>query len=180
MKNIKTSYIIVAVILLFVGGIVWSNSLKKGQVSETIEGVKQYTRTERGHVQGAVSYEENPPVGGKHSQTWVACNGNVYDTSVPNEQAVHALEHGAVWISYQPTLSAEQIDALKKKVRGYTFMSPLAEQGAPVILTAWNNQLSLQSADDPRVDQFLGKFRQGPQTPEPGATCNAVPGGMQG
>ncbi len=177
MKNILI--IAGAAILLLVGGVWWSNSLKNKQLSETIEGVKQYTQTERDHVQGEVVYEENPPVGGKHSQTWVACNGNVYDKSVPNEQAVHALEHGAVWISYQPTLSSEQIDALRKKVRGYTFMSPLAEQNAPVVLTAWNNQLSLQSVDDPRIDKFLAKFRQGPQTPEPGATCNPVPGGMQ-
>lgn len=178
MKNI----LIIAgvIVFLLVGGVRWSNSLKNKQVAAQIEGIKQYTRTERDHVTDAVAYEENPPVGGRHSQTWVACNGNVYDTAVPNEQAVHALEHGAVWISYQPTLPAQQIQALKKKVRGYTFMSPYAEQDAPVVLTAWNNQLSLQSADDLRVDQFLAKFRQGPQTPEPGATCNAVPGGMQG
>jgi len=178
MKNI---FIIAgAVFLLLVGGVWWSNSLKSKQLLVTINDVKQYTRSERDHVQGTVVYEENPPVGGKHAQVWAACNGNVYKEALPKEQAVHSLEHGAVWITYQPNLAADQIAALEKKVRGYTFMSPLAEQGAPVVLTAWNNQLSLQSADDPRVDQFLAKFRQGPQTPEPGATCNAVPGGMQG
>ena len=46
------------------------------------------------------------------------------------------------------------------------------------MLTAWGVQLSLDSADDERIDQFLASFRQGPQTPEPGATCNAIPGGM--
>lgn len=177
----KTILIIVgAVILLLVGGVWWSNSLKEKQTAVQIEGIKQYERTERDHVTGTVAYEENPPVGGKHAQVWAACNGNVYTEPIPNEQAVHSLEHGAVWITYQPNLGSEQVDALKKKVRGYTLMSPLTEQTSPVILTAWNNQLSLQSADDPRVDQFLAKFRQGPQTPEPGATCNAVPGGMQG
>ena len=178
MKNILI--IIGAVVLLLVGGVWWSNSLKSKQVAVEIDGIKQYTRTERDHVAGEVVYEENPPVGGKHAQVWAACNGNVYKESIAEEQAVHSLEHGAVWITYQPSLTPDQVAALEKKVRGYTLMSPLAEQGAPVILTAWNNQLSLQSVDDPRVDQFLAKFRQGPQTPEPGATCNAVPGGMQG
>lgn len=178
MKNILI--IIGAVVLLLVGGVWWSNSLKSKQTAVEIEGIKQYTRTERDHVAEVVAYEENPPVGGKHAQVWAACNGNVYKEPIAKEQAVHSLEHGAVWITYQPSLTPDQIAALEKKVRGYTLMSPLAEQGAPVILTAWNNQLLLQSADDPRVDQFLAKFRQGPQTPEPGATCNAVPGGMQG
>ena len=167
-----------AAILLLVGGVWWSNSLKNQQLAEGIEGIEQYTRTDRAHVQGEVAYEEMPPVGGKHANVWAACNGNVYDEPVVKEQAVHSLEHGAVWITYQPSLEGSQIDALKSKVRGYTFMSPLADQTAPIVLTAWGNQLSLQSADDPRIDQFLQKFRQGPQTPEPGATCNAVPGGM--
>ena len=55
-------------------------------------------------------------------------------------------------------------------------MSPYPEQASPIMLSAWGVQLAVDSADDPRVDQFLAKFRQGPQTPEPGATCNAVPG----
>lgn len=172
--------IVLVGILFIAGGLWWSNNLKSEQVAVEIDGINQYTRTERDHVAGAVAYEENPPVGGKHAQAWAACNGNTYKEPVAKEQAVHSLEHGAVWITYQPSLAADQIATLGKKVRGYTLMSPLAEQGAPVILTAWNNQLSLQSANDPRIDQFLAKFRQGPQTPEPGATCNAVPGGMQG
>ncbi|MBY0539206.1 DUF3105 domain-containing protein [Patescibacteria group bacterium] len=178
MKNIKTSYAIIAVFVLLVGGIWLSNGFKKEQTSGVIEGLKQYTLTEREHVQGEVAYAENPPVGGKHAQVWVACNGNVYDKPVIKEQAVHALEHGAVWITYQPTLSTEQIEMLKKKVRGYTFLSPLAEQNTPIVLTAWNNQLFLESEKDPRIDLFINKFRQGPQTPEPGATCSSVPGGM--
>ena len=58
-------------------------------------------------------------------------------------------------------------------------MSPYPEQESPIMLTAWGVQLPIDDADDPRIDQFLAKFRQGPQTPEPGATCNAIPGGMQ-
>lgn len=176
MKNILI--IAGAVILLLVGGVWWSNSLKNQQLAEGIEGIEQYTRTDRSHVQGEVAYEKTPPVGGRHANVWAACNGNIYDEPVIKEQAVHSLEHGAVWITYQPSLEGGQVDVLKSKVRGYTFMSPLTEQDAPIILTAWGVQLSLQSVDDPRIDQFLRKFRQGPQTPEPGATCNAVPGGM--
>lgn len=165
-------------ILLLVGGVWWSNSLKNQQLSAGIEGLQQFTRTDRAHVQGEVAYDEMPPVGGRHNPVWAACNGNVYDEPVINEQAVHSLEHGAVWITYSPDLPKDQIELLKDKVRGYTLMSPFPGQTSPIMLTAWGNQLALASVDDSRIDTFLRKFRQGAQTPEPGATCNAVPGGM--
>ena len=175
MKNILTLGVIV--ILIFVGGVWWSKSLKNQQVSKIIDGVKVYTYTDRAHVIGPVVYEETPPVGGKHNSVWVSCDGNFYDKPVLKEQAVHSLEHGAVWITYKSSLSSDEISKLKEKLRGYTFMSPYDEQDSDITLTAWNNQLKLESADDPRIEQFLKKFKQGPQTPEPGATCNATLGG---
>jgi hypothetical protein len=39
------------------------------------------------------------------------------------------------------------------------------------MLSAWGHQLSVNTAADPRVDQFLTKYVQGAQTPEPGAAC---------
>lgn len=177
MKNV----IIIAVVavLILVGGTWWSKSIQSKRISQEIEGVEQYARTDRSHVNGDVTYDENPPAGGPHAPVWLGCNGNIYDEPVVEEQAVHSLEHGAVWITYQPSLPQDQIETLKDKMRGYTFMSPLPEQNAPIILTAWGYQLSLESADDPRVDQFLQKFRQGSQTPEPGASCNAPVGAMR-
>ncbi|MBI2617871.1 DUF3105 domain-containing protein [Candidatus Kaiserbacteria bacterium] len=169
----------VVAILLLIGGVWWSNSLKQKAISTEIEGVQTYTETNRGHVQGGIVYDEIPPVGGAHSPVWAACNGNIYNEPIPNGQAVHSLEHGAVWITYKPDIGADSIASLEDKVRGYTFMSPLPEQEFPITLTAWGVQLSLDSSDDPRIDQFLKKFRQGPQTPEPGATCSPVPGGVR-
>ena len=141
-------------IVLIVGGSWWSNTSKQKDFEQEI-------------------------VGGNHHPVWLSCNGDIYDEPVVEENAVHSLEHGAVWITYQPELAAEQIETLKGKVKGYSFMSPYPEQESPIMLTAWGVQLPLDAADDERVDQFLTKFRQGPQTPEPGATCNAIPGGMQ-
>ena len=99
----------------------------------------------------------------------------MYDEPVRNENAVHALEHGAVWITYTDGVSQDDIDALEAKVEGqpYSFMSPYPDQESPIVLTAWGVQLGIDGADDPRVDEFLTTYRSGPQTPEPGATCEA-------
>ncbi|MFI6012195.1 DUF3105 domain-containing protein [Streptomyces sp. NPDC051243] len=54
----------------------------------------------RNHVQTAVEYPMNPPVGGDHNKAWMTCDGTVYNKPIANENAVHSLEHGAVWVTY--------------------------------------------------------------------------------
>lgn len=169
-----------ALVFLSVVFLVWSSVFgPRSTPAQPIAGVQHYTHPDRSHTTEKVTYSETPPTGGNHAPVWVACTGNAYDTPVPNEQAVHSLEHGAVWITYQPTIGNTAIAALKKRLRSYSFMSPFPDQKSPIVLTAWNNQLSLDSADDPRIDRFLKQFVLGAQTPEPGASCNAVSGGMQ-
>jgi len=124
------------------------------------------------HTTDPVTYEQNPPMGGPHNPTWLNCG--VYDAPVPNENAVHSMEHGAVWITYQPDLATDQVDELKDAVadESYTVLSPYEALPSPIVLSAWNNQLAVDTADDPRIDAFLARFVQGAQTPEPGALCS--------
>jgi hypothetical protein len=143
-----------------------------------IEGVQTYGDLTRDHTDDDVAYPQSPPVGGDHDNEWVDCTGTVYSEEVPNGKAVHALEHGAVWVTYTDDVSPDDVEALAAKVDGqpYSFMSPYADQDSPITLTAWGVQLGLDDASDRRIDEFFGTYRSGPQTPEPGATCEA--GGM--
>ncbi|CAN5195788.1 hypothetical protein BH24ACT10_BH24ACT10_07560 [soil metagenome] len=138
-----------------------------------IEGV-QVADTEdlgRGHVAGAVEYESVPPNGGDHNTVPQSCA--VYDEPIPSEHAVHSLEHGAVWITYNDELPDDQVEELASKVEGdpYGLMSPVLEQESPIVLTAWGRTLELDSADDGRIDDFIEGYASGPQTPERGAAC---------
>ncbi|MFC8515729.1 DUF3105 domain-containing protein [Streptomyces sp. NPDC057257] len=137
-------------------------------------GVRTWTgKLSRNHVQGTVSYPMHPPVGGNHNQVWLNCNGNVYTKAVHDENAVHALEHGAVWVTYTDKAKKSDVDTLAAKVRQtpYSLMSPYANQTSPIELSAWGHQLSVTSADDPKVAKFFETYVQGDQTPEPGASC---------
>ncbi|GAA0275843.1 DUF3105 domain-containing protein [Streptomyces polychromogenes] len=127
----------------------------------------------RNHVETPVTYEMNPPVGGDHNPRWMNCNGDVYKNPVPEVNAVHSLEHGAVWVTYNDKAAKADVDALAGKVgkTPYTLMSPDKEQAGAIMLSAWGKQLTVDKADDPRVAQFFTKYVQGPQTPEPGAAC---------
>lgn len=167
-----------ALVVVCAGGITFA-ALNKGAGDPAdpsnidIAGVQTYDNLARDHTQGNVDYEQQPPVGGPHNPVWLDCMGTVYDKPVPNENAVHSLEHGAVWITYQPGLPDDQRQALAKQVEGqpYTLMSPYPEQQSPVVLSAWGHQLKLDSADDGRIEEFMRAYVQGPQTPEPGASC---------
>jgi hypothetical protein len=170
--------VLVVLVIVAVVGVWWAVKVGSGDDSlssnAAIEGVKTYDNLSRGHTTEPVDYPQTPPVGGDHNPQWLDCTGTIYDAPVQNENAVHALEHGAVWITYEPSRSRADVDELKSHIDGsYIFMSPYQDQGAPVALTAWGEQLKLQSATDPRIDEFITEYRQGPQTPEPEAPCAA-------
>ena len=128
----------------------------------------------RNHVPGAVDYETLPPPGGDHNGVPQTCD--VYTEAIAPEHAVHSLEHGAVWVTYNDSASEDDVAALEDEVQGdpYRLMSPLPEQDSPIVLTAWGRTLEVDSADDERVDQFLRAYTNGPQTPERGAACVGV------
>ncbi len=122
-----------------------------------------------------VAYNRFPPVGGPHDGTWANCNGVVYPTAVRNENMVHTLEHGAVWIAYNPdTISPADLTTLTGLVEGQPFLSlaPYPGLDSTISLQAWAHQLKLDSASDPRVQQFITALRQNRWVyPETGATC---------
>lgn len=145
---------------------------QQGKSAGTIQGVQAFPNQERGHTDGPVKYDQIPPVGGVHSAAWQNCG--VYTQPVPNENAVHSLEHGAVWITYQPGLPQDELKKLQELTRqsGYRLLSPYPDLPSPIVLSAWGYQLRVDKADDPRIQQFLKKYEQNPQGPEPGASCS--------
>jgi hypothetical protein len=139
-----------------------------------IEGVKTWDKLSRNHVQTPVTYPQTPPVGGDHNPVWLNCMGTVYDKPQQNENAVHSLEHGAVWVTYNAKATPDDIKTLSDRVKKtpYSLMSPYPTEPGTITLTAWGTQLIVDKADDPRVAQFFTKYVQGPQTQEPGASCS--------
>jgi hypothetical protein len=162
---------VAAVILIGAGVLIYSQMQQQG-ASGPPEGTLSYTYTGAQHSNDPVTYTENPPVGGVHNPTWQNCG--YYPAPVPNENAVHSLEHGAIWITYQPDLPQDQVDILKNlaESQSYILVSPMDGIPTPVVASAWNQQIQLESATDPKLDQFIRAFRLGQgNAPEPGAAC---------
>ena len=170
----KTYLIVGAIIVLFVGGFIALAVIDARQQSTSGApgDVKTYDVGPAGqHTSTNVDYDHSPPAGGPHDPVWQNCG--YYDKPVRDENAVHSLEHGAVWITYSPDLPQDQIQELRTIAQGrsYILVSPYPGLDSPVVATAWGKQVALDGAGDPGLESFIKAYRIGPQTPEPGALC---------
>lgn len=134
-------------------------------------GVQAFEITERTHVDTTVDYPQAPPVGGNHSSKWQNCG--YYSEPIAPENAVHSLEHGAVWITYRPDLAEEQIESLSNLAQSqdHLLVSPYAGLKSPVVVSSWGRQMELPSSTDPRLQRFIETFRQSKLAPESGGPC---------
>lgn len=142
------------------------------RTEKSLAAVKSYNYKGSQHTYDTVKYAENPPVGGEHNFYWQNCG--VYDKPIHNEHGVHALEHGAVWITYRPDLPAADVAKLKTLASAdYMLLSPYPDLPSKIVASSWNNQLALTSVDDPRLAEYIRKYKQNPTyTPEFGAACD--------
>jgi hypothetical protein len=170
-----------AILVLAVGGVAaWLFIPRKGSYApggsgDLIAGVETY-RNLPGHTESPVTYPQTPPAGGEHHPTWLNCG--IYNEPVPNVYAVHSMEHGAVWVTYDRNLSADALAALRDHLPStYVVLSPYGGLPAPIVLSAWNAQLRLESPDDPRLPRFFEEYWRNQNVPEPGAPCT---GGSDG
>ncbi|WP_136520473.1 DUF3105 domain-containing protein [Cellulomonas telluris] len=147
-------------------------SALEAQAAADIEGVESFDGLVFDHVEGSVDYAQNPPAGGAHNAVWQNCG--VYDAPVVDEHAVHSLEHGAVWLTYDPDLPTDQVALLEQHAadQSYVLVSPYEGLPSPVVATAWGRQLQLAAADDDRIDVFVRKYLLNPELPEAGALCS--------
>jgi len=138
------------------------------------ERLQLYPDLEATHTESRVSYDQTPPVGGPHNPAWLNCG--VYDEEQQDENAVHALEHGAVWITYDPaTTSEDEIAALVDVAPDtYTIVSPYPGIGDAFAISAWGAQLRFTDPEDPAVTDFLTQFWRSADSPEPSAPCTGA------
>ena len=161
---------VVAAIVAFAAVVVLDVREQAGNTAPN--GVRSFSNLSRSHTEEPVDYPQTPPVGGPHNSVWQNCG--FYSKPVRNENAVHSMEHGAVWITYRPDLPGGQVEMLRDLAQSndYVLVSPYPDLPSPVVASAWGKQLRLDSADDSRLEQFVSAYSQGPQTPEPGAACS--------
>lgn len=139
-------------------------------------GTQVFAETNHTHVSGPVKSNRNPPAGGPHSAVWLNCG--FYAKPVPNQNAVHSLEHGAVWVTYRPDLAASELTLLRQVAESlydgperYVILSPYPGLPAPIVASAWGAQLHVDNVSNPALVSFIRHFEHGDQGGEPNGYC---------
>ncbi|MBI4127746.1 MAG: DUF3105 domain-containing protein [Parcubacteria group bacterium] len=123
----------------------------------------------REHIQNGTvfeGYNSNPPTSGPHYPQ--PANAGFYDKELPDEQLVHNLEHGHVWIAYRPSLSQEVVGAIRKFAGGNVIVTPRSKNDADIALAAWGRldafNLEEGKIDTQRIRDFILRYRsRGPE-----------------
>ena len=155
-----------------------SEETSGSSAQQAVPGAQAVSPLTREHREGNLSYPDVPPAGGDHAATWQNCG--IYSTQVKLQQAVHSLEHGAVWITYKPDLDPAQVSRLRDLGRGNPFVLvapyPFGALDQPVAVVAWGFRLIPNGADDPRIAAFIKAYAKNPKGPEPSAPCTGGDG----
>jgi len=123
--------------------------------------------TGRNHVDGPVTYGENPPSGGNHSPSPSPAGDFPAERAPADNQVVHSLEHGYVAIWYKPDLPAADLDGLRgvySRNRSDVLLIPREALPGPVAATAWHQRVLCDQLDTESVETFVKFFaNKGPE-----------------
>lgn len=113
---------------------------------------------------------EPPSIGPHFSQPWPV---GVYDDQAPDGNAVHALEHGVVWFSYNPELISEDLLEVLRDVAGDfrrdVILSPRPQNDSAIYAVSWGRVLKIDGTaggEEQLLRDFVETNRN--RSPEPG------------
>lgn len=126
----------------------------------------------REHVKNKDYDGDQPPTSGPHASplAW-----GVYKTEIRDDQVIHNMEHGGVYISYQPNLPKDQIEKLKKLLSQpfsdpkfqpkKIVLAPRAANESPIVLSSWLRSETLIAYDQKKIEDYV--TRNLGKSPEP-------------
>ena len=150
--------------LLVIAGIVWlivtpGKTRKKLGESFAIQG-QEHIDIGASHI----AYNSNPPTSGPHYAE--PAKWGVYDKELADEQLVHNLEHGGIWISYTGIDDATKV-SLEKFAQSHIkiIVEPRAKNDAKIVFASWGRLQKFQSYDEQSMLAFIVANTN--QAPEP-------------
>lgn len=113
-----------------------------------------------------VQYNSNPPTSGPHYSEWAA--EKFYDKEIPDGHMVHNLEHGDIWISYNPRISADIKEQLKKFAGAKVVITARSKNDSDIAVAAWIrlDTFNIENGvlDKTRISDFIKRYaNRGPE-----------------
>ena len=127
-----------------------------------------YDIQSRDHIENGAShpaYNSNPPTSGWHYAS--PADWGIYTQVIPDETAIHNLEHGGVWISYNNEVddaTIKQLDDIAGQYPTHVILTPRPDDDSPIAVAAWGRLLKLDTVDSGQINNFIARYRfQGPE-----------------
>ena len=115
-----------------------------------------------------------PPVGGPHLAVWL--NPGISAEPVSDGNAVHSLEHGMIWFSYNPDLVSDaDLEGLREIAEDFdndVVLSPRPDNAMAIAAVSWGRLLQLEALDEDLLRDFVTTNRN--RSPEPGDRARGI------
>ncbi|MBI2355878.1 MAG: DUF3105 domain-containing protein [Candidatus Doudnabacteria bacterium] len=100
-------------------------------------------------------YNSNPPTSGPHYAE--PANWGVYQQVLPDEQVIHNLEHGGIWISYKDidSQTKDELETIGRQYYGAVVVSPRPHDDAKISLASWGRLEKLDSFNRDEIINFI-------------------------
>ncbi|OGI95759.1 hypothetical protein A2917_00375 [Candidatus Nomurabacteria bacterium RIFCSPLOWO2_01_FULL_42_17] len=172
----KKFIIILIIAFVSIGLIIWLTSIQDakyvnyrvGKNVQNLESIGQeFENQGQVHIKNGEShpsYNSNPPTSGWHYV--LPANWGVYGRPLADEQAIHNLEHGGIWITYKDIDSdtKENLEKITKANGGNIILSPRDANDSKIVLASWTRLEKLDSYDEAKILEFILRNRgKGPE-----------------
>ncbi|MBI2100879.1 MAG: DUF3105 domain-containing protein [Candidatus Vogelbacteria bacterium] len=176
MKN-KWLTIIIVIILVALGGW-WFVREVQERIPAVADQSTAYPELGRDHIPVGAEhppYNSNPPSSGWHYAETAKLGFYAVDEPSPaDENLIHNIEHGEIWIAYRPTIPEPIQEALKQfAAESLVIITPRSANDTDIALVAWGrvDKWDLEPAgalDEQRIRDFITRWRnRGPEKVSP-------------
>lgn len=115
-------------------------------------------------------YSSNPPSSGSHNGTPARAGFYDVDEALLDEQVVHNLEHGDIWIAYKPSITETDRNMLRKFAAAKVIVTPREANDFDVSLVAWERVDGFdlegleEGVSESRIRDFITRYKnKGPE-----------------
>jgi hypothetical protein len=112
----------------------------------------------------SVSYNTNPPTSGSH---WAnPADWRFNDKELPDEQLVHNIEHGGIWITYKDLdeVSINKLKSIAKNNSNSVVITKREENDDPIVIASWGRMIRLSEVDEAMIQKYIDTYIN--QSPE--------------
>jgi hypothetical protein len=173
-KKTRNITIVVVLVVLSVVGYLQLTKKSPEEIAfeQEVEEVSLDGKVEEFEIEGAnhigaeqtTTYNTNPPTSGSH---WASPAGwGFNDKELPDEQLVHNIEHGGIWITYKD-LDEESINRLKdiaKSNSNSVVITKREENNNPLVVASWGRMMRLTEVDEALIQKYIDTYIN--QSPE--------------